>query len=111
MKFVAICAALVSLPLGLAQTTGYPTCGGGRGENIPCEDGYHCVRDPTMPGTCGPSCDDYGVCILIARENACGIWEGFEEPLYCPEGKGCQSVGYGDPPCDPDSRKCGGFCV
>ncbi|KAF1936535.1 hypothetical protein EJ02DRAFT_480047 [Clathrospora elynae] len=80
-------------------------CGGGRANSLSCGDGYTCIADPYTPNSCGPACDQWGICV---KDEMCGGFAGKD----C-EGKG--QVCHDDPrdDCDPHQggADCAGLCV
>ncbi|KAI2478842.1 hypothetical protein Ptr902_09808 [Pyrenophora tritici-repentis] len=93
----------------VATPTAKPTnqvCGGGRaGPTLDCPTGFACIANPFIPGSCGPACDQLGVC---AEDKLCGGFGGFkcEDPL-----KVCMDDSRDE--CDPTKggADCGGRCV
>ncbi|KAF1830964.1 hypothetical protein BDW02DRAFT_76685 [Decorospora gaudefroyi] len=81
-------------------------CGGMLvGGTLDCPSGYVCITDPYEPGSCGPACDQLGICV---RDKICGGFAGFacEE-----EGQTCVDDPRDD--CDPENfgADCAGLCV
>jgi hypothetical protein len=76
-------------------------CGGGRGnQHLVCDEDEVCIAEP---GTCGPPCDGFGVCV---KDKLCGGIAGFG----CPTGQSCIDDPRDD--CDPKhgGADCGGLC-
>lgn len=77
-----------------------------------------CMRNPKGSDTaCGPTCDQYGLCVSTSEENKCGmnvtVNGDFEERRYCKEGKICVGTTPFNPVCDVDGveGECEGLCV
>lgn len=77
-----------------------------------------CMRNPKGSDTaCGPTCDQYGVCVSTDEENKCGtkvtVNGHVEERRYCQEGKTCVATTSFNPLCDVDGEEeeCEGLCV
>jgi hypothetical protein len=96
-----------STPVGPREPT--PTnqiCGGGRGGALQeCPAGQTCITDPFKPGSCGPACDQLGICV---SEKLCGGFAGFECDI---PGQICVDDPRDD--CDPlnGGSDCGGLCA
>jgi hypothetical protein len=99
----------VAAPTALAVRQDTPTnqvCGGGRPESYPpCPAGQACIADPLKPGSCGPACDQPGICI---ENTMCGGIAGF---LCEKQGQICVDDPRDD--CDPNEggSDCAGVCV
>ncbi|RYN17115.1 hypothetical protein AA0112_g12212 [Alternaria arborescens] len=69
----------VPLPSPIPPRQATPTnqiCGGGRASQVlDCPAGQVCITDPFKPGSCGPACDQLGICV---GEKLCGGFAGFE---------------------------------
>ncbi|KAH7406235.1 hypothetical protein DE146DRAFT_436800 [Phaeosphaeria sp. MPI-PUGE-AT-0046c] len=82
----------------------HKVCGGGRANDLQCDEGYACITDPYTPG-CGPACDALGICV---KDKMCGGFGGFA----CEDQK---QVCHDDPRDDCNRHAggadCAGLCV
>jgi hypothetical protein len=99
----------IPLPTPVHPPKGSPTnqiCGGGRASAVlDCPVGQVCITDPFQPGSCGPACDQLGICV---GEKLCGGFAGFK----CDNpGQVCVDDPRDD--CDPlnGGSDCGGLCA
>jgi hypothetical protein len=99
----------VPLPSPITPHQATPTnqiCGGGRASQVlDCPAGQVCITDPFKPGSCGPACDQLGICV---GEKLCGGFAGFECDI---SGQVCVDDPRDD--CDPlnGGSDCEGLCA